>query len=86
MVKYRLDKNANICVVKNFDFWATGSSVALLQSMYDSLLRALNVNYNSIRMNKLLKRTSKFVINIPTAGKIFNEVINENISQDDVRP
>ena len=84
LVKYRLDKNANICVVKNFDFWATGSSVALLQSMYDSLLRALNVNYNSIRMNKLLKRTSKFVINIPTAGKIFNEVINENISQDDV--
>lgn len=84
LVKYRLDKNANICVVKNFDFWATGSSLALLQSMYDSLLRALNVNYNSIRMNKLLKRTSKFVINIPTAGKIFNEVINENISQDDV--
>lgn len=84
LVKYRLDKNANICVVKNFDFWATGSSLALLQSMYDSLLRALNVDYNSIRMNKLLKRTSKFVINIPTAGKIFNEIINENISQDDV--
>lgn len=84
LVKYRLDKNANICVVKNFDFWATGSSLALLQSMYDSLLRALNVDYNSIRMNKLLKRTSKFVINIPSAGKIFNEIINENISQDDV--
>lgn len=84
LVKYRLNKNKNICVVENFDFWTTGSSAALLQSMYDSLLRALDIDYNSIRMNKLLKRTSKFVINVPTAGKIFNEVINENISQDDV--
>ncbi|OUQ56289.1 KAP family P-loop NTPase fold protein [Lactobacillus gallinarum] len=84
LVKHRLDKNENICVVENFDFWTTGSSATLLQSMYDALLRALDVNYNSIRMNKLLKRTSKFVINVPTAGKIFDEVINENISQDDV--
>ena len=77
LVKHRLDKNENICVVENFDFWTTGSSATLLQSMYDALLRALDVNYNSIRMNKLLKRTSKFVINVPTAGKIFDEVINE---------
>lgn len=84
LAQQRLVKNGDICVVKGLDFWTTGSSAALIQTMYDSLLKALNINYNSVRMNKLLKRVAKFMVNIPQTGNTLNQIINENISQDDV--
>lgn len=84
LAQQRLVKNGDICIVKGLDFWTTGSSAALIQTMYDSLLKALNINYNSVRMNKLLKRVAKFMVNIPQTGNTLNQIINENISQDDV--
>ena len=86
LTKQRLNenKNDNIKIVKGFDFWVTGSQMAILNSMYDSLLKAIGVDYSSIKMRKLLKRASNFMITIPKVGKALSKVIDENITQDDV--
>lgn len=88
LTKQRLNENKddNIKIVKGFDFWVTGSQIAILNSMYDSLLKAIGVDYSSIKMRKLLKRASNFVTTIPKVkvGKALSQVIDENITQDDV--
>ena len=88
IVKQRLNKeneqNDNIHIVKNFDFWTTGSQTAILNSMYDALLKAIGVDYSSVKIRKLLKRTANFMTNMPKVGKVINQIINENITQEDV--
>lgn len=88
LVKQRLNKeieqNDNIRIVKNFDFWTTGSQTAILNSMYDALLKAIGVDYNSVKTRKLLKRTANFMTNVPKIGKAVSQIINENITQEDV--
>lgn len=88
LVKQRLSKeieqNDDIRIVKNFDFWTTGSQTAILNSMYDALLKAIGVDYNSVKTRKLLKRTANFMTNVPKIGKAVSQIINENITQEDV--
>lgn len=84
LVQRRLKKNEDIRVVKDFNFWTTGSQVAILNSMYDSLLKAIGVDYNSARMKRLLRRTADFVTTVPKMGKALGQVIDENITQDDM--
>lgn len=84
LVQQRLKDNKDIKVVKDINFWTAGSQTAILNSMYDSLLKALGVDYNSARMKRLLRRTANFVTTMPRMGKALSQVIDENISQDDV--
>lgn len=79
-----IEQNDDIRIVKNFDFWTTGSQTAILNSMYDALLKAIGVDYNSVKTRKLLKRTANFMTNVPKIGKAVSQIINENITQEDV--
>lgn len=84
LVQQRLKNNEDIKVVKNFNFWAAGSQTAILNSMYDSLLKTIGVDYNSARMKRLLRRTANFVTTMPKMGKVLGQVIDEDITQNDV--
>lgn len=84
LVQQRLKNSEDIKVVKNFNFWAAGSQTAILNSMYDSLLKTIGVDYNSARMKRLLRRTANFVTTMPKMGKVLRQVIDEDITQNDV--
>ena len=64
IVKQRLNKeneqNDNIHIVKKIDFWTPGSQTAILNSMYDALLKAIGVDYSSVKTRKLLSSSNYF--------------------------
>lgn len=84
LVQQRLRNNEDIKIVKDFNFWTAGSQTAILNSMYDSLLKAIGVDYNSTRMKRLLRRTANFVTTMPKMGKVLGQIIDEDITQNDV--
>ena len=84
LVQQRLRNNEDIKIVKDFNFWTAGSQTAILNSMYDSLLKAIGVDYKSTRMKRLLRRTANFVTTMPKMGKVLGQIIDEDITQNDV--
>lgn len=84
LVQQRLRNSEDIKIVKDFNFWTAGSQTAILNSMYDSLLKAIGVDYNSTRMKRLLRRTANFVTTMPKMGKVLGKIIDEDITQNDV--
>lgn len=78
------EQNSDIKIIKGLNLWISGSEVVLLNSLYDALLNALGINYNSRKIRKQLKEVSRYVIEIPTVGKSLSKVMENDINQENI--
>lgn len=78
------EDNTNVKIISDFDPWIFGTDEALLESLYEEILKCIGVKYNSFKLRHDIKNLTSIVANVSKQTWI-DRLFDNNFGYSDLK-